>query len=251
MLVEFGSTARGAERPRDLDLALLSGDGWLSERPEDLWARWSQALGRGDLDLVWLPNAGWLLCQQVATRGRLVFESRPGQFRRFQIASHLRSVDAGVWRRRSRRYVEERLRGSLTVQTDLIQQKLGSLVQYLANLEGYLVPPDAWAGSSFQYASERMLELLVEAAASINTEVAQSQANIPPSDYYSSFFSMAQTGWISRELAGRLAPLTRIRNVLVHHYEELDAGTLQETLKGSLADWKDYAGAIQARLSAT
>ena len=72
-------------------------------------------------------------------------------------------------------------------------------------------------------------------------------AGIPPADYYYSFFSMARTGWITKETAEALAELARLRNVLVHRYEELPLDTLHARLS-SLPHWRTYLKAVLSRL---
>lgn len=245
----FGSTARGRPEPGDLDLA-LSPCSALARPPRTLWRDWAHELMRGDLDLVWLPSASWLVQQQVAFHGRPLFERSPGKFRDFYLRAILRSADSDTWRRRERAYLEKLLNGGFKLEQDLVHRKSVQLGQYLKELEEVLGGGrPTFESTPLHYAGERLLELLVECAAYINTEVAQSEAGIPPSDYYSSFFSMAQTGWISSELASELAPYTRLRNVLVHRYEELALETLYDEPNRSLSLWREYLRSVVSRLS--
>jgi len=98
-VVLFGSSARGESSPGDVDLGV-----W-TERPAtslELARDLTRELGRGDLDVVALAPAGWLLWQEVARDGIALYEARPGRFRAFQLEATLRGWDADVWRRRTR-----------------------------------------------------------------------------------------------------------------------------------------------------
>lgn len=107
------------------------------------------------------------------------------------------------------------------------------------------------AEPTLYHTAERIVELLVECAADVNTEVAQAVASIPPSDYYSSFFSMSQVGWIDRETAGDLAEMARLRNTLIHLYEEVTIGELHTKLTVALPSWNRYLAAVHTALERT
>jgi uncharacterized protein YutE (UPF0331/DUF86 family) len=99
--------------------------------------------------------------------------------------------------------------------------------------------------------AERQIELLVECAGKLNSELAQSLAKIPVSDYYSSFFSLASTGWIDEATAGRLATLAGLRNRLVHQYEDVRLPKLFKACVDSLPDWRAYLANITSHLRQT
>jgi uncharacterized protein YutE (UPF0331/DUF86 family) len=250
LLVAFGSSVTDKARPGDLDLAMLPAEGWLAgPAPERLWNDWARQLGRGDLDLVWLPSANWQVCRQIGLHGVPLFEAKPGVWRKFQIEAHLRSCASDPWRRLERAYLARFLQGDAQLDIDLVRRKAGMLRQYLGDLETTLgVGPEALRAGTMHYAAERLLELLVETAAWINTEVAQSVAGIPPSDYYSSFFSMERTGWIDNATAQTLAECARLRNALVHHYEDVSLDQLYARIDGSLASWRGYLQRVLGHL---
>ncbi|MBI3925599.1 MAG: DUF86 domain-containing protein [Armatimonadetes bacterium] len=247
LAVMFGSRARGTSGPRsDLDLALWPEPG--TDR-RSLEARLCRRWG-GNLDFTWLPEASWLLWQEVARDGQVVMQRRPDLFHRFRIQAALRAAEAFPWRRRARRFIRRYLRGDMTLNTDLVVQKLAQMTQYLGELEPileltrerFLEDPMA------HHAAERLIELLVECAATINTEVGQAVAGVPASDYYSSFFSLVSAGWMSSDEATALAEWARVRNALVHRYEDVGLEQLYSDLKASLPAWRGYLGALEGRL---
>lgn len=96
------------------------------------------------------------------------------------------------------------------------------------------------------HSAERLLELLVECAGAINNEVSQAVAGIPPSDYYSSFFSMVSAGWLSQELALELAEYARIRNTLC---DSISLDEIYKHMQGCLTPWTGYLARVNERLA--
>lgn len=253
LVILFGSQAQGRAREgSDTDLALMpagTGPGGMDRLRVE--GELAAVLGRGDLDLVWLPEASWLLAWEVA-QGCALFESRPGTFADFKSVARLRRADAWIWIERDRAYLNRSLGGAWQMNVDLVRRKLGSMTRYLRELEPSIaVEVDEFVATPERhYTAERLTQLLVDGAAAINTEVAQVVAGIPPSDYYGSFFCLAQAGWIDSETAGALAPLAQLRNRLVHDYEVVGLPGLQEALRASLSHWRAYLQAVHARLEA-
>ncbi len=246
----FGSHSRGLARDdSDIDLALMPAS--LDLDPEEVEVGLIRALGRGDLDLVWLPHANWLLAWQVAQHGRVLFERQAGQFNRFWHHAASRRADSKIWDRRNRDFVRRVLERHNDVDQQLVRGKLVHMARFLAELEQFIdVTESEFIADVKTYrAAERQTELLVECAAEINTEVARAVANIPATDYYSSFFSLSSAGWLSRETAMRLAEIAGLRNRLVHQYEEIQLPRLYRVLKASLPDWREYLDSVQTRLS--
>jgi len=251
-MVLFGSRARRMERAAsDLDLALMPLC-W----PDDTDAPWNlssaltKALRRSDLDVAWLPYASWLLWWEVARDGILLYENCPGQYRSFQIVAALRRADSRLWRQRDHCFLQRVLEGSWDVNAELIRRKLTVMGQYLRELEQVLTHGRKRFLEEFQVhrTAERQLELLVECAAAINTEVAQAVGGIPPSDYYSSFFSLSSTGWLDAATAQELATVAGLRNRLVHQYEDIELPRLYQATKKSVRHWRRYVTSILRNL---
>jgi uncharacterized protein YutE (UPF0331/DUF86 family) len=245
LLMLFGSRARENHRPdSDYDLGILAGSG-----TRDL-GRLCEALGTQNVDVAWLDEASWLLCQEVARDGVALFERTPEQAEDFRVAARLRSWDADVWRRRNRSFVARSLEGDLALNKDLVERKLALLTQYLGELKPILEISETRFVSDpmVHHAAERLVELLIECAGSINTEISQAVGGIPPSDYYSSFFSLSSTGWIDRDTAEALARWARLRNTLVHRYESVGLDELYRELQAIRAPWLHYVKSIRGRL---
>ena len=187
---------------------------------------------------------------EVARDGVLLFESQPGFFHEFVVQARLRKWDSEVWRQRDRAFIQRFLEGRLQLNSDLVIRKSAQLSEYLSELELLtLLTCEQFATDKLKaYAAERLIELIVESAGSINTEVGQALARTPASDYYSSFFSLVTVGWISQDLAVELAEWARLRNALVHRYDTVKAKEFVKMLQGCLKPWRDYLGAIAQHL---
>jgi uncharacterized protein YutE (UPF0331/DUF86 family)/predicted nucleotidyltransferase len=247
-IAQFGSQARGTARPdSDFDLALMP-ECWDDDRHLEADQDLARLLGSA-VDTTWLPDASWLLAYNVARDGQVLYEKQSGEFKRFVIASHLRAGDAALWRRLQLQGLRRAVQKDSTMDKLLVQDKLARLMTSLRELRIVLdVPRDVYEQEFMRYrTAERNLEMLIEYAATINAEVA-SAAGIPPSDYYSSFFSAADAGAIDRSLAMKLADVARLRNVVIHAYEKIDVGATYERLKASLSLWDQYAEGILRRL---
>lgn len=250
-IVLFGSRARKTEQPSsDIDLAIMPS----REMPDD--TSWQivnslvERLARADLDPVWLPTASWLLAWEVARDGRVLYEREAGAFHKYWLATALRRAEAEPWRRRDSHFLDRVIKQDRTLHTDLVRRYLSLLGQYLEELEQVLTSDRQHFVDDFRVhrLAERQLELLVEAAAAINTEVSQAVAGIPPSDYYSSFFSLSQAGWITPATARALASVAGLRNRLVHQYEDVNQERLYDAAVGCIPHWRTYLSSARARL---
>lgn len=247
LVVLFGS--RGLRPDSDWDLALESCRDDLD--PSQVEEAFVSRLQRGDLDFLWLQQAAPIARSQVAQKGEPVFQDSAHQFSRFQIRAQLARDDERPWANRNRRFIERTLNGDWHVDTELVTRKLALLARYVLELQQVMQTSPSEFESDFRIhrVAERQIELLVECAGSINSELAQALARIPPSDYYTSFHSLAATGWIERDLATRLSTLAGLRNRLVHQYEDIRLPQLFQACRRSLSDWEQYLKAVSQRLA--
>lgn len=247
----FGSRARGTGAVgSDFDLAVMPSSALLAPRAVQVAEALIHALERSDVDLVWLPEASWVVHSEVARDGRPLYESVPGDFLEFQAVAHWREVDARRRRRTEKDLVDRYLSGEWSMNEPLVRRHLESMIRHLQELERVLDEPlDQFVAEPRSYhTAERLTELLVESAARINTEIAATVAKVPASDDYTSFFSLASCGWLDPETARLPAPLAGLRNVLVHQYEEVRLPDLYETLTRTLPDWRTYVRSVAERL---
>lgn len=246
----FGSRARGSERPgSDWDIAVMPCDAAGDSGLLDVAAGLARLLRRSNVDVAWMPSASWLLAWQVARDGRLLQEAQPGAFARFRRAAWRRKTDSRHWSERSGTFVERYLAGRLAMDVELLRENLAQMVQCCGELESLVESSEETFVADFRVhrAAERVLELLVECASTINTEVGE-DSKIAPSDYYSSFSTLHACGWIDAATAETLARSASLRNVLVHQYAKVKLPELYRSLRESTPVWRTYVQAVHERL---
>ena len=95
LLVLFGSRATGrATEQSDVDVGILLQQGLIP--PEEFLQRnfeISRRFGVSDLHLVDLRRASGLLQHRAAETGMVIFDSEPGEFRRFRVLAAKRCID--------------------------------------------------------------------------------------------------------------------------------------------------------------
>lgn len=244
----FGSSAREG-RGRDVDIAVL-GDFTLNSGPDavQVWEELSDLLSPSPVDVAVLDFGSWLLNWQVARDGKCLWGH--SAFERFCEAAYWRRTDAGWWRGEEKAYLARFLKREVTVDWELLRRRLAMMSQYLGELEMVLANSEAefLANPLLLRTAERDTELLVECAAKINTALGQLKG-IPPSDYYSSFFALAPD-YLDRELLTELARLARLRNLLVHQYEDVQPFQVYAACRKAAPLWRAYLEGITRRLDA-
>ncbi|HET9768575.1 MAG TPA: DUF86 domain-containing protein [Thermoanaerobaculia bacterium] len=94
---------------------------------------------------------------------------------------------------------------------------------------------------------ERIFELLVTAAADLLQHVL-SERGRTASSYREAFALAGQLGLIGPELSTRLQGAAKMRNVIVHLYEEINYQTLRDSIDPALADFAALIAAFQGQL---
>ena len=242
----FGSTARGI-LGRDVDLAVMPRaplDDLSSQ--EELYEDLCTALHPAVVDLTFLPNASWLLNWQVARDGICLLGGPV--FERFREAAYWRKADSQSWSRAERQYLAKFLLGEVKMDRDLVCRHLTQMTQYVSELEMVLRHGQEEFESNplLLRTAERDTELLVEFAAKINTEIGLDKG-IPPSDYYSSFFALVPD-WLDRDLATELAKLARLRDMLIHQYENVHPHQVYAAVVRGAPLWRAYLKLISEKI---
>ncbi len=107
----------------------------------------------------------------------------------------------------------------------IVRRKLAALTAAIDRLRPTTnLSLSAWQSDlDLHDATERRLQLALEAAIDINGHILAGLGHPPPADAFSSFLELASiASVIPSSLAGELAPAAGLRNRLVHRYDELD-----------------------------
>jgi uncharacterized protein YutE (UPF0331/DUF86 family) len=103
------------------------------------------------------------------------------------------------------------------------------------------------AQRELRLATERRLQLALQACIDIAAHLL-AERNVPaPQDYAGLFPALAEAGVLESGLARRLASAARQRNLLVHLYLDVDDELVWRSL-GRLDDLRDFAAAVSRLL---
>lgn len=129
---------------------------------------------------------------------------------------------------------------------DLVYRKLAKLAECLVELESFrgITLEDYVADLRTKRAAERVLQIIVDTATSINAIIIASQGHPPPADYYGTFMKACDLRLIPRALADRLAASTGLRNRLVHEYDKVDDAIVHASIGRALEDYGEFVRSI-------
>lgn len=87
---------------------------------------------------------------------------------------------------------------------------------------------------------ERLIQLIVESAADINSSVIIGLKDFPPQDYYDTFIRAGELGLISPALSKKLAPWAGLRNRIVHEYAQISDRLVFEKVEPTIQNFREY-----------
>jgi len=126
---------------------------------------------------------------------------------------------------------------------DQLLALLGRYVRILRELA--VVPLDEYVADPRNYGSgERFLQLAIETALSIGHHVIAASGFAQPGSYAEVFRVLGRERVLPADFAASLEPMARMRNRLVHHYEDVDPALVHELLRTRLADFDRFAEAV-------
>lgn len=132
----------------------------------------------------------------------------------------------------------------------IVNRKSQAIIRYLTTLESKAQLDLQTYLNEFeqQLITERLLHLIIEAAADINSYLLVCANQPPPETYFNSFIRAGQQGLISQSLAAELAPSAGLRNRLVHEYDEIDPVIVYQSIQTALKLYPQYVRHIQSYL---
>ena len=132
------------------------------------------------------------------------------------------------------------------VDKTLILRKLSEVAQYLLQVKEY-------AGISVeQYVSdwktqrivERTLQMMIETCVDIAGHIISDKAFRTPASYSDTFKVLYENGVLPTSLFSKMEKMAEFRNVVVHHYDTIDAEIVVGILRRDLDDFSDFEEAI-------
>ena len=132
------------------------------------------------------------------------------------------------------------------VDETLILRKLSELDQYFKQIkeyEGITVAEysDDW---KIQRIIERTLQMMIETCVDIAGHIIADKGYRTPTSYSDSFRVLQEEKVLSDKLFSALDKMAKFRNIVVHHYDKVDAEIVVGILKKDLKDFTGYRDAI-------
>ena len=132
------------------------------------------------------------------------------------------------------------------VDETLILRKLSELDEYFKQIQEYAgitvaEYSDDW---KIQRIIERTLQLMIETCADIAGHIIADKGYRTPTSYSDSFRVLHEEKVLSDKLFSALEKMAKFRNIVVHHYDKVDAEIVVGILKKDLKDFRGYRDAI-------
>jgi uncharacterized protein YutE (UPF0331/DUF86 family) len=132
------------------------------------------------------------------------------------------------------------------VDKTLILRKLSELDEYFKQIKEYeeitvLQYSDDW---KIQRIIERTLQMMIETCVDIASHIIADKGYRVPKSYSDAFKVLLDEKIVSSRLFDVLQKMAKFRNIVVHHYDKVDAEIVVGILKKDLIDFTSYKDAI-------
>ena len=95
---------------------------------------------------------------------------------------------------------------------------------------------------------EHTLQIAIQAALDVASHVVSDDRLGEPETNRELFDLLAKASWIPAPLAATLRDMAGFRNVVVHGYQGVDLGVVEDVLRHHLGDLLEFVAAIRSRL---
>ncbi len=135
----------------------------------------------------------------------------------------------------------------------LILRKLSELDEYYLQIREYdKVTVTRYSSDwKIQRIIERTLQMMIETCADIATHIISDQGYRVPKSYADAFKVLGEEKIISNKLLNALEKMAKFRNIVVHHYDKVDAEIVVGILKKDLKDFMNYKDSVIRFLTRT
>lgn len=132
------------------------------------------------------------------------------------------------------------------VDKSLILRKLAELEEYLEQIKEYSnITVDEYSDDwKIQRIVERTLQMMIENCVDIASHIISDRKYRIPKSYADTFSILHKEGVLEKELFDTMEKMAKFRNIVVHHYDKVDAIIVVNILKRYIGDFRDYRNAI-------
>lgn len=128
----------------------------------------------------------------------------------------------------------------------LILRKLAELDEYYRQLKEYEnITVDQYSNDwKIQRIIERTLQMMIETCVDIAGHIIADKGFRIPKSYADTFKVLLEEKILGSKLSAALEKMAKFRNIVVHHYDKVDAEIVAAILKNNLPDFVSYKKAI-------
>ncbi|MGA7876933.1 MAG: DUF86 domain-containing protein [Desulfoferrobacter sp.] len=132
------------------------------------------------------------------------------------------------------------------VDRSLILRKLAELEEYLEQLREFTaVTPEEYSKDwKTQRIVERTLQMMIELCVDICNHIIADKKLRTPTSYADSFRVLREAGLFSESLLEVMENMAKFRNIVVHHYDNVDGAIVVMILSKHLDDFITFRDAI-------
>ena len=131
---------------------------------------------------------------------------------------------------------------------DLVSKKLAQIETCVQELRTLARPEEIENDVREERFVEHTLQIAVQAVIDVATHIVSDERLGEPRKNSELFDLLKRYGWIPTDLADSLQKMAGFRNILVHGYDAVDLGIVQDILANHLDDLLGFVRAIRAKL---
>ena len=128
----------------------------------------------------------------------------------------------------------------------LILRKLAELEEYLGQVKEYAsITVDRYSKDwKAQRIVERTLQMMIEICTDVAGHIISDKGYRVPATYADTFRVLYENDMLNKELFETMDMIAKFRNIIVHHYDKVDAEIVVGILKKDLKDFSAYKDSI-------
>jgi len=131
---------------------------------------------------------------------------------------------------------------------DVVALKLARIETLVTDLRTYAKPDRIRTDLLQQRFAEHSLQIAIQCALDAASHIVADDALGVPGTNKDLFAILVRHGWLEPALGDTLTRMVGFRNVLVHDYDEVDLGVVEDAVRHRLVDLLAFVTAVRARL---
>jgi len=128
----------------------------------------------------------------------------------------------------------------------LVLRKLSELEEYTSQIESFrsISVIDYKSDWKSQRIIERTLQMMIETCVDIAGHIISDKKYRIPESYADAFIVLRENGIVGADTCRTMEKIAKFRNIIVHHYDRVDAEIIVGILRKRLEDFDRYKDAI-------